>query len=429
MKIRNANFMMTWLVCIIFLVAACLVGPAARGQTWIQPGGEAVIRCQGCPPPPACPECPVCPTPAPTPVPTAAPTPQPTPAPTAPPTPAPTAAPTPAPTPSPTPAPTPPPIADPCKQANAIIVTPSRSAVETAMNSAPDGAVICVAPGEISGKINVTKGCPRNNPCTVRALYPVDFVSDTGEALPVDSSKLTRIKPGTQDGNRFEFNGDDWIVTGFEIYGGAEAIKVYDAPVIITNNWLHNNRYAGVVMAATEQTMINMLIEDNLIEWSGFQWNEALQKNVPYPNLTLKQSHLIYTSGCGYGSDGLVVRKNLLRYNGGRAVQWNAEGCGAWMENGLVTQNWIKGSSIGMTPWRGLRNTVIEDNVIDTSGHPQTTDTTHPCVLIYSSSGNTFRNNRCISETYGERGNGLADDYENQNNSNTYIGNTHEYPD
>lgn len=405
--------MRKFLLAFVFFLA---LGAFAQGQTIINPGEafqyQGEVQCNACEP---CPQCQECPEPPPTPPP-----------PTPPPTPVPTLAPTPAPTPAPTaaPTPTPTPIAEPCTASNAVTVTATRSAVETAMNTAQDGAIICVAPGTISGKINVTKGCPRENPCTLRPLYPVDFVSDTGERLPVDASKLTRINPGSQDGNRVEFNGDDWIITGFEIFGGAEAIKVYDAPVIITNNWMHNNKYSGVLMAATGQAMIDMLIEDNLIEWSGFQ-----AADVPYPGINLKQAHLIYTSGCTYGSDRLVIRKNLLRKTGGRAIQWNAEGCSAFMDNGQITQNWIEGASIGLTPWRGLRSTVIENNVISTVGHPQTTDITHPCVLIYSSSGNTFRNNLCISPTYSERGNGLAEDYDNQNNSNTYIGNTHEYPD
>lgn len=372
----------------------------AFSEDWLlRPGETGQVKCEACQP---CLPCPPTPPPA-----------------SPPPIPPPTAFPVPTASPAPIQTPSPPVLGAGCTKQ----VTASASAIEAAVNTASPGADICVFPGTITGRINITRSCTAENPCRLRNIYQPDYLNDDLTARAVPASQKVLMRPGTSDGYRLELNGEYWIIDGFEIYEGAEAIKSYVGNFTIRNSYLRNNKYSALAIVPITKTITGVIVEDSIIEKSGIQANDQ-----PYPGITKRMSHGLYISnynagtlGCK-GTKGIKIRRNLFRVFSGRAIQWNGENCQTFMEDTEVTNNRIERSSMGLAVFARVRGALIQDNFISTIGFPATEDLDHPCVYIYLSSTNTFKDNTCVSSFKGKQGGGIAQDYSGTN-TNTYINN------
>lgn len=370
MKIYLDGLVFWGLFLLLIIIAASL---PAWGQTVIEPGAEAVIRCRSCPTPPPCPQCPACPTPVPIPKPTAAPTP------------APTAKPTPVPTPVPTLTPL------TCPDGGSTV---TMGAMQTALNAAQANATICVGDGTWRGPLKISK--------------PVRLMPAPG-AKPI-------IEPGQTD------QGKIWIyasasgtitkpviVEGFEIRFGYEGIKSYASNVVIRNNNIHHNKFGNVIISTDTAPVNNVTVQGNDVSWAGYQSDDVL-----YPGVSAKQAHGIYFSDFNCrGVTNIYVIANKLHDLGGRAIQGNTEICGSRgkIDGGLISNNDIWNTSLGMIFWVNVRNILIKDNRVNTYDYPPTNDPEHFCFSFYQSSGNRVEANICKVSTLGNAGGGCGNNH------------------
>lgn len=385
---------------IAFIILGFILTPWAIAQEVIRPGetfnwGGSVI-CADCPPPPACNSC-------------CEPCPEPTQAP-----------------PTSTPPPTAPPasIETGCSQT----VAASRSAVQTALNGIQPGRKICVGPGEIQGELVITRNCTQSSPCALVSLYKTPFTDDGEPVANYTGGNHTRVNPGS-DAGQVQLRAQWWTIKGFEVYNAQTGVKVYAPNNIIQNNFVHNNKYGGIMLVPLDTTMNNTVVEDNWVKSNGFR--RAEEGGGEYPGLSLlRQVHGIYISnynapnGCK-GSDGIVLRRNVIQGHGGRGIQWNGENCSTKLRGTRVLNNWLDGNSWGMSVWGNVEASDIDGNHFSTFDYPSgTEDWEHPCIGIYASSGNTIRNNQCYSPWKGAKGGGIAHDFYGSSN-NTFINNTY----
>lgn len=202
---------------------------------------------------------------------------------------------------------------------------------------------------------------------------------------------------------------ENWLVQGFDITGGAvDGFKVYSGSGKIRNNWIHGNKSQGILIPDAS----DIIIEGNTIEYNGLnpiQCNSGLNVN------PRKHCHGIYMSnvrGLG-GPDRITIRNNIIRGAAGRGIQWNGDNTGMQqkMTDSLIENNLIEKCSWGMALWANADNNTIRNNVISTLDYPQTEDTEHPCIGIYSSNGNTISGNKCTSSFRGSLGGGIGQYY------------------
>ncbi len=374
MNIHIDDLLYWGLFLLLIIIAASW---PAHGQT-INPGDSATIFCRDCLP---CPVCPVCPTLPPVPVPTPAPKPTATPIPT------------PSPTPVPTPAPTPPP---------GSTATVTIGAMQTAINAAKPGDTILVGNGIWRGPLYITK--------------PVILKAAPG-ASPV-------IEPGlTSNGKVWIYaEAEGAVLEGFEIRYGYEGIKSFASNVTLRGNYIHHNRLGNIMLVADTKPLTSGLIEDNEIDWPGYD-----SRNRVYSGVSPKNAHGIYFSDykCR-GISGVTVRRNTFRNGGGRAIQGNTESCGnsGSVRNNLIADNLIENHSYGIIGWVNFNDNIIRGNIISTYDYPSTNDEYHHCVGFFKSNGNLVANNTCEPVSLGNAGGGIAHNHYNQPLNNTYLNNT-----
>lgn len=361
---------------IVFIVGYLPV----KGQT-INPGDSATIFCRDCLP---CPVCPVCPTLPPVPVPT--------------PAPQPTASPSPVPSPTPQPSPTPTPPSG---------STVTIGAMQTAINAASPGDTICIGNGTWSGPLHISKRI---------------ILKAAPGASPV-------IEPG------LDSNGKVWIYTGaegtvvegFEVRYGYEGFKIFASNVTLRGNYIHHNRLGNIMLVADTKPLTSGLIEDNEIDWPGYD-----SRNRVYSGVSPKNAHGIYFSDyrCR-GISGVTVRRNTFRNGGGRAIQGNTESCGnsGSVRNNLIEDNLIENHSYGIIGWVNFNDNIIRGNIISTYDYPSTNDTDHYCVGFWKSNGNLIANNECEPSMLGNAAgsNGLAEYHMGTSPNglnNTFLNNT-----
>jgi parallel beta-helix repeat protein len=261
-----------------------------------------------------------------------------------------------------------------------VIVDPSGNGdyrgIQQAVRDAVPGTVITVRAGTYNENIVFRKSGTAERPITLRN-YP--------DEMPI-------IIPGTGLAQRVELNAEYIIVEGFEILGGYDGIKIYKSNNIVRYNYVHNNKFTGILVAATTGEISNVLIENNTVESNGFEPGTGN----PYPGLSLKNVHGIYISDFAcVGTSNITIRLNTILGHGGRAIQWNGNSCETKMRNTLVEENLIENNSWGLALFYNVEGAVITNNVFNSNSRPETNDTLWTFFGIWGSdnniiSGNTF---------------------------------------
>jgi len=351
----------------------------------------------------------------------------------------PPAAPTPTPTPTPTPAPTAAPTTPnndppsggsidsgysdaPIEAVNKRIVVVAKNGsgnyntIQAALNNSRPGDTIQVKDGVYNERVNFAISGTSSEPI-VLVNYPgaKPVIDPGGGSYPSDG------------GLRVEFNAEWIIIEGFEIRHGWDGVKVYKPHNTIRDNWIHHNKYMGILVVSTN----DVFIEGNSIEYNGTDptgcWDTTTGRESP------KHCHAVYISdyNCTGPSD-ITIRGNVLSNHGGRGVQWNGSGCSNKMSNNLVENNIIENNSWGMVLWHNVENSVIRNNTFVLEQYPSTDDSNHTHIGVRNSVGNIFKNNIFYSTRSDVAAVQILDSDSGQNtfdynlwkqNSNTWIWN------
>jgi len=246
--------------------------------------------------------------------------------------------------------------------------------VQQAVREAVPGTIITVRAGTYNENIVFRKSGTAEQPITLRN-YP--------DEMPV-------IIPGTGLAQRVELNAEYIIVEGFEIQGGYDGFKIYKSNNIVRNNYVHNNKFTGILVAATTGEISNVVIENNLVESNGFEPGT----DAPYPGLSLKNIHGIYMSDFAcVGMNNITIRNNTINGHGGRAIQWNGENCGTKMRGTVVEGNLIENNSWGLALFYNVEGASITDNVFVFDTRPETNDTFWTFFGIWGSENNVISGN------------------------------------
>lgn len=247
--------------------------------------------------------------------------------------------------------------------------------IQRALRDAVPGTVILVRGGVYNDNVVVLVSGTADNPITIKN-YP--------DEKPV-------IVPSLDFAHRVELNAEYIVLDGFEIYGGWDGIKLYKGNNIVRNNYVHHNKFGGIIIAATVREISNVLLENNVVESNGYEPDS----NNPYPGISPKNVHGIYISDFSCkGTNDITIKDNVIRDHGGRALLWNGEGCSTTkMRNTLVEVNLMENNSWGFAFFYNVEGAVITNNVIVLNSRPETNDTVWTFFGIWESEGNTISEN------------------------------------
>lgn len=250
--------------------------------------------------------------------------------------------------------------------------------IQQAVRDAVPGSVITVRAGTYNENIVFSRSGTAELPIILKN-FP--------DEMPV-------IIPGTGLAERVELNAEHIIVEGFEIEGGYDGIKIYKSNNIVRNNYVHNNKFAGILIAATTSEISNVLVENNIVESNGFKPDTG----DPYSGLSLKNIHGIYISDfeC-VGTNDITIKNNTITGHGGRAIQWNGEGCDTKMRGTIVEDNLIENNSWGLALFYNVEGASITNNVFMSDSRPETNDTFWTFFGIWGSENNTITGNAFTS--------------------------------
>lgn len=254
-------------------------------------------------------------------------------------------------------------------------VVVSGGSIQSALDQAMPRSTVCVKNGVYKGKVNISKaGVTLKN-------YP-------GHS-PV-------IIPGFGTGNRVEINAPETTVEGFEISGGYEGIKIYQPNTTIKKNYIHDNKFAGILVVSTD----NNIIMDNDIELNG-----TCGKACDMPGqvfLSPKNVHGIYISDylCR-GARNNIIRNNVIKDHPGMGINFNGSTCERGITGTIVEDNEFVNNSWGMALFYNVRDSVFRNNRFSASRHPDTNHTTFTHLGIWGSKNNFFRDNIFISNMPG----------------------------
>lgn len=276
--------------------------PAASAVD-LGPGEETTVRCV-VPPTPTSPPS----TPAPPPEPT------PAPEPTAPPTPAPTVAPV-------------------------ICSKTAGTATEAqaAVNSAVTGQTVCIEED---------------------VDFPGTFYMKSGVRATCLMGVTLTFDGGNQEGVRFNTNVSGAQIDSCEITGGWDGVKVTGDNNIVRDNYIHGNKYQGVLVTAAS----NNVIENNVIEKNG---TSCILD--PQVGESPRHCHDVYLSNpnnyCKPMTGNRVVN-NLLGPIGGAAVNINSDPCRTeGIRNTVITGNEVVNANMCVALYYGTSGTVIHNNI------------------------------------------------------------------
>ena len=250
--------------------------------------------------------------------------------------------------------------------------------IQQAVRDAVPGSVITVRAGTYNENIVFSRNGTAELPITLK-----NFPDET----PV-------IIPGTGLAERVELNAEYIIVEGFEIEGGYDGIKIYKSNNIVRNNYVHNNKFTGILIAATTSEISNVLVENNIVESNGFEPGSGDS----YSGISLKNVHGIYISDFAcVGTSDITISNNTITGHGGRAIQWNGEGCGTKMRGTIVEDNLIEDNSWGMALFYNVEGALITNNIFISDSRPETNDTFWTFFGIWGSENNTITDNSFTS--------------------------------
>ncbi len=243
--------------------------------------------------------------------------------------------------------------------------------IQSALDSARPRSTVCVKNGVYRGKVNISK---------------------TGIVLKNYPGHKPVIIPGYGLGNRVEINAPETKVEGLEISGGYEGVKIYQPNTTIRNNYIHDNKFAGIVIVSTD----NNLIVDNDIELNGTCGREC---DVPgEERLSPKNVHGIYISDylCK-GARNNIIRNNVIKDNPGMGINFNGSFCDRGITGTIVEGNELINNSWGIALFYNVRDSRFRNNRLSVSSHPKTNHAAFTHLGLWGSKNNLFRNNIFIS--------------------------------
>jgi len=303
---------------------------------------------------------------------------------------------TPAPTPVPTPEPAP---ADPAESGDVPVLddsgvseapiapvdtrivvvakdgTGKYRSIQSALNNARPGDTIQVKDGVYVERVNFVK--------SGTAEKPIALVNYPGHAPVIDPGNGRYPTECCPDSGtpRVEFNAEWTILKGFEIRYGWEGIKVYKGHNTIEDNWIHHNKYGGILLVSTS----DVLIRGNVVEENGID-PEACPSG--------KNCHGIYMSDyfCT-GISNITIKRNVVNDHPGRGIQFNGADCDSLIEDVLVENNLLENNSWGMVMYYNVERAVVRNNTVVIEEYPETNDSDHTFIGIFGSADNIFKNN------------------------------------
>lgn len=226
------------------------------------------------------------------------------------------------------------------------------SEAQSAVNASVAGQTVCLEPGTYNFTV---------------AFYPrsgVRIYCKPGAKLAFDG--------GSQEAVRFNTNVTGATVEGCEITGGWDGIKVTGQNNKVINNWIHHNRYQGVLTVSSNNTVI----EGNKIEYNGVTGGCSDPGWAGYPNSSPRHCHAIYFSnhsGACINMTGNKVINNYLGNQPGGGVTFNGETCpNNWIDDTLISGNTFNNNAAGIIIYKYARNIMIQDNSFKVTDYPQT---------------------------------------------------------
>ena len=255
------------------------------------------------------------------------------------------------------------------------------STISDAIDSAVPGDTIQVKDGIYVERVAINTSGTRELPIAL-VNYPghSPVIDPGGGEYPSDCCP----SGGTP---RVEIDAEWIIVEGFEIRYGWDGMKLYRGHNTIRNNWIHHNKYQGILVVSTN----DIFIDGNTIEYNGTDNGTCIISGGSSP----KHCHAIYLSDFSCkGLDNVTIRRNMLSNQGGRGIQWNGSGCGSVkMRNTLVENNILENNSWGIVLYHNVENSLIRNNTFVQESYPNTNDSSHTFISIWRSTGNIVTNN------------------------------------
>ena len=256
------------------------------------------------------------------------------------------------------------------------------NSIQNAVNNAKPGDTIQVKNGVYVERVNFTKSGTSTQPIAL-----VNYPGHRPVIDPGNGKYPTECCPASGT-PRVEFNAEWVILKGFEIRYGWDGVKVYKPHNTIRDNWIHHNKYQGILIVSTS----NVFVEGNTVENNGT--DPGTCSNPDWGGVSPKHCHGIYMSDylCT-GMADITIRGNVLSNHGGRGIQWNGYGCNSQMKNTLVENNIIENNSWGIVLYHNVVNSTITNNTFVIEKYPATDDTSHTFVSIWESTDNVVANN------------------------------------
>ncbi|MDA2918193.1 DNRLRE domain-containing protein [Desulfobacterota bacterium AH_259_B03_O07] len=249
------------------------------------------------------------------------------------------------------------------------------TSIKEALDSALPGDTIQVKNGTYIERVNFKISGTREEPIALVAyLGHFPIIDPGGGDHTTDPAK------------RVEFNAEWIILDGFEIRYGWDGVKLYKGHNTIRNNWIHNNKYQGILIISTD----DVFIEYNIVEYNGTDEGTCIFNKQSSP----RHCHGVYVSDffCT-GTSNITIRGNITRNHGGRGIQWNGEGCSSVMTDTLVENNIIKNNAWGVLLYYNVRDSIIRNNTFIMESYPSTNSVNHYFIGMWESTGNIFKNN------------------------------------
>ena len=287
------------------------------------------------------------------------------------------------------------------------------NSIQTAVNNAKPGDTIQVKNGVYNEGVVFKISGTSSKPITL-INYPghSPVIDPGGGAYPSECCQ-PNVPP-----LRVEVRAEWIIIEGFEIRHGWDGVKFLKSHNTIRNNWIHHNRYQGVLIISAN----DILIDGNTIEYNGTDPGACYDN--AWGGESPRHCHGIYMSDYSCtGTSDITIRGNVISNHGGKGIQWNgydngagqSNGCSSKMVGTLVENNVIENNSWGMSLYHNVQGSMIINNTFVLEKYPQTNDTSHTFVAIWGSTGNIFKNNIFYSTNGDVHGVQIRDSVSGQN--------------
>lgn len=258
----------------------------------------------------------------------------------------------------------------------------SYTSIQAAVNNSKPGDTIQVKDGVYNEGVSF-----RTSGTSTRPITLVNYPAHSPVIDPGGGSYPSECCPSSGP-LRVDIRAEWIILEGFEIRYGWGGVKVFKPHNAIRNNWIHHNKYNGILIISTN----DVFIEGNTIEYNGTDPGACYESS--WGGESPRHCHAIYMSD--YTCTGLAditISGNVLSNHGGRGVLWNGLGCRTKNTNTVVDSNLIKNNSWGMALYHNVENARITNNIFINESRPETDDVDWTFMGIWGSRNNTITDN------------------------------------